>query len=116
MAPSQVLREQCVGRLGRAVITVTASCGSSRISQCSHQSMRALLLPIIGLVLGTAVGGTIANVAIPSHGQLRHFAADLEPSGSTTTDVSELSGRQMRIHAIELGGPTSAPNQPRPET
>lgn len=63
--------------------------------------MRFSLVTILGLVLGAAIGGTIANVTIPSHEQMRDFAADLVPPGTVTTDVSELTGFELLVGRYE---------------
>lgn len=46
----------------------------------------------LGLVVGAAIGGFIAHVTIPSHEQLRGFAEDLVPPGTTATGSSIVSG------------------------
>jgi hypothetical protein len=67
--------------------------------------MRSVLLSVVGLVLGAAAGGTIANVTIPSHEQMRQFAADLVPPGTQPTGVGQVSGIEMFVGPYEaIGG------------
>jgi hypothetical protein len=63
--------------------------------------MRFILLPIVGLGLGAAAGGMIANGTILSHDQMRQLAADLVPPGTETTDVSELAGFEPLVGRYE---------------
>jgi hypothetical protein len=67
--------------------------------------MRSVLLTVVGLVLGAAAGGTIANLTIPSHEQMRQFAADLVPPGTQPTGVGQVSGIEMFVGPYEaIGG------------
>lgn len=63
--------------------------------------MRVSLLAVIGLVLGAAIGGIIANVTIPSHEQMRKFAADLVPPGTVMTHVGQVTGFELFVGEYE---------------